>query len=315
MISIEDANVLSRSTSTHRHEKKRARARASRKEKKARARYGGLAPSPSSSDMSDISDSSSSSSSSSGSDGSDDSSGSDDEDVADDEDVRSSSSSDDEEMTTKNKSSTKAAADESDSDDAPKSATVAPVRAADTADPDVATGPMIRSHTEESDIVARADLEVDPEEERQRAAAAAATEADRVAAEAASEVVRARRKVALLDGQYKMILALVRVLPDGHFLKNQVDRVIDHCDAMQNLRTSIYELKVKVHTALESKRAFFVRRGRTYIERYFFLICFNAYFRDEAERSFAKSFVSWYRERPELSNILMRYRDRFPDER
>jgi hypothetical protein len=119
--------------------------------------------------------------------------------------------------------------------------------------------------------------------------------------------LKAMTKAALLRGEYKMILGLVRVIPDGARIKQQTDCVIDHCDHVQNLRTCIYETKSRAQTALPSRRHEMERRWINYLIRYFFLITFNAYFRDEAPSHFSKSFGQWYKERPEIKNILEKY--------
>ena len=121
-------------------------------------------------------------------------------------------------------------------------------------------------------------------------------------------------KTDLNRGNYKMIVNLVRVLNGGDEVKEQVDLVIDHCDHMQNLRLAIFDIVDRASDTLWSKRTFYIHRGKKYLERYFFLIAFNAYFRDECPNHFNKSFVAWYKERPVLQHILDRYYNQFPPE-
>lgn len=47
-----------------------------------------------------------------------------------------------------------------------------------------------------------------------------------------------------LNGEYRTILTLVSVLPLGKAAKRLADRVIDHCDGVQNLRKAVYDYKV-----------------------------------------------------------------------
>jgi Inositol hexakisphosphate len=122
----------------------------------------------------------------------------------------------------------------------------------------------------------------------------------------------ASQKRAWLAGEYRMIMALVRVLPDGLRIKDEADAIIDHCDHMQNLRSSIYDLQVRAENTIPSKRHSIVERGRAYMKRYFFLILFNAYFRDETPNRFKVSFVEWYSAQSEVANILSQYEEDFP---
>jgi hypothetical protein len=117
---------------------------------------------------------------------------------------------------------------------------------------------------------------------------------------------------ALRRGEFKLIQSLVRVIPGGIQIKQQVDAVIDTCDHMQNLRLCIFETCARIKAALASKKQQFIRRGAKYLARYFFLICYNAYFRDEAPSGCAKRFDTWFRERPELENILVQSERDFP---
>ena len=111
----------------------------------------------------------------------------------------------------------------------------------------------------------------------------------------------------LRAGWYRLISSLMRVLPHGQALKAQVDAVIDHCSAMQNLRSVIVDLQVSAMTCLPKKRPFFVRRGTNYLLRYAVLIIINAYLTEvgESEGGYeGKAFVSWLNERPEIMSLL-----------
>ena len=118
---------------------------------------------------------------------------------------------------------------------------------------------------------------------------------------------KAAYKQALMRGEYRMVQSLVRVLPDGVQIKQEVDCVIDHADHMQNLRLAIYDLKERARASLPSRRAVSERRCVNYLVRYFFLIVFDAYLRDEASKGFATSFADWYKEHPAIQNIINQY--------
>ena len=111
----------------------------------------------------------------------------------------------------------------------------------------------------------------------------------------------------LRAGWYRLISSLMRVLPHGQALKAQVDAVIDHCSAMQNLRSVILDVQLSALTCLPKKRPFFVRRGTNYLLRYAVLIIINAYLTEvgDSEGGYGgKAFVVWLNERPEIMSLL-----------
>ncbi|PKA51507.1 hypothetical protein AXF42_Ash002873 [Apostasia shenzhenica] len=119
-------------------------------------------------------------------------------------------------------------------------------------------------------------------------------------------------------GEYSVIRSLVRVLEGGAEGKRQVDKVIDRCDAMQNLREAISNYRNNILRQPDEKKreaslSFFVE----YLERYYFLICFAVYIHTEraalhAISSERKTFLDWMRARPELYSILRRLLRRNP---
>lgn len=122
---------------------------------------------------------------------------------------------------------------------------------------------------------------------------------------------------AILRGEYAVIRSLVRVLEGGVEGKRQVDKVIDKCDSMQNLREAIATyrnstLRQPDEMKREASLSFFVE----YLERYYFLICFAVYVHSVSSAHQATSsevsFSDWMRERPELYSILRRLLRRDP---
>ena len=81
---------------------------------------------------------------------------------------------------------------------------------------------------------------------------------------------------ALRRGEYTVIQSLIRVLEGGVEGKRQVDKVIDKCSAMQNLREAISAYRNSIQRQPDEKKKesalsfFFVE----HLERYYFLICF-----------------------------------------
>ncbi|KAG4394078.1 hypothetical protein GLYMA_03G226200v4 [Glycine max] len=123
---------------------------------------------------------------------------------------------------------------------------------------------------------------------------------------------------AIRRGEYAVIRSLIRVLEGGVEGKRQVDKVIDKCASMQNLREAIATYRNSIlrqpdEMKREASLSFFVE----YLERYYFLICFAVYIHSEraALRSNTAdhcSFADWMRARPELYSIIRRLLRRDP---
>ncbi|CAM8986438.1 unnamed protein product [Rhodiola kirilowii] len=123
---------------------------------------------------------------------------------------------------------------------------------------------------------------------------------------------------AIRRGEYGVIRSLIRVLEGGVEGKKQVDKVIDRCASMQNLREAIATYRNNIlRQADELKRetslSFFVE----YLERYYFLICFAVYIHTERSAldpnsSDYNNFSDWMQARPELYSIIRRLLRRDP---
>uniref|UniRef100_A0AAR2LY02 Paladin n=1 Tax=Pygocentrus nattereri TaxID=42514 RepID=A0AAR2LY02_PYGNA len=81
----------------------------------------------------------------------------------------------------------------------------------------------------------------------------------------------------------------------------QVDRAIEMCSEMHNIKDAIYENKRKLDVCFcsflsiqgSSTRGYFLQRTIQSLERYFYLIVFNAYLHDQYPQLFAQSFSQW----------------------
>lgn len=123
---------------------------------------------------------------------------------------------------------------------------------------------------------------------------------------------------AIRRGEYVVIRSLIRVLEGGVEGKRQVDKVIDKCASMQNLREAIATYRNSIlrqpdEMKREASLSFFVE----YLERYYYLICFAVYLHTEREALQTKfpgrcSFTDWMRARPELYSIIRRLLRRDP---
>ncbi|KAM5558530.1 paladin [Rosa sericea] len=119
---------------------------------------------------------------------------------------------------------------------------------------------------------------------------------------------------AIRRGEYAVIRSLIRVLEGGVEGKKQVDKVIDKCSSMQNLREAIAIYRNSIlrqpdEMKREASLSFFVE----YLERYYFLICFAVYIHSlRSSSSDHSSFADWMKARPELYSIIRRLLRRDP---
>ncbi|EPY39581.1 hypothetical protein AGDE_04347 [Angomonas deanei] len=109
-------------------------------------------------------------------------------------------------------------------------------------------------------------------------------------------------------GEYTVITELKRVLNDGRDSKYKLDLVLEACSRMQNLRTAIEDLAITASSpdATESNRARAHHAGVHYLIRYFNLIVFNVYVREEfnrEKRQMNRTFAAWMASHPELASL------------
>ena len=115
-----------------------------------------------------------------------------------------------------------------------------------------------------------------------------------------------------LEGRYDIVLQLLSCLDDGVTGKAVVDAVLDHCDAVVNLRSMILTHRLQaasvgISASEEHKRSALVK-GRRQLERYFFLISF-ASFLNTVSLSGEERFSQWVSDRHEIRNMISRLRD------
>ncbi|KAG2107438.1 inositol hexakisphosphate-domain-containing protein [Suillus discolor] len=109
------------------------------------------------------------------------------------------------------------------------------------------------------------------------------------------------------QGNYGVILSLLGCLDHGLQAKRLVDRVIDACDHVTNLREDIltYRVKYSLTTADsdESKREDLLSKARRALEKYFFMITFASYV--DSVKDFEITFSDWLKARTEIWNQVM----------
>jgi len=106
-----------------------------------------------------------------------------------------------------------------------------------------------------------------------------------------------------MKGEWMVILKLVSILENGHVVKKQVDEAIDICSQVQNLRTTIVECREKCISGGTDANKWF-KRGQNYLERYWWLILFNAYCVEQAPLGYKMNFTHWMNCRWGLRRLL-----------
>ncbi|EMD34003.1 hypothetical protein CERSUDRAFT_117523 [Gelatoporia subvermispora B] len=104
-------------------------------------------------------------------------------------------------------------------------------------------------------------------------------------------------------GSYGIILSLLGCLDNGLNTKRLVDKVIDSCDQVTNLREDIFTYRLKyslTSTMDESEREMFLNKAVQALEKYFFLIAFANYVNTQDD--FMQGFSEWLKARTEIWN-------------
>ena len=101
-------------------------------------------------------------------------------------------------------------------------------------------------------------------------------------------------------GNYRVILGLIQALEQGKDAKTGADASIDRNAAMQNLRTSIARLKQQA----DGGDAHALSRGQDYLKRYFYLVSFSEYVKEQAPQGYAVPFSQWLDAQPDLRGLL-----------
>ena len=114
---------------------------------------------------------------------------------------------------------------------------------------------------------------------------------------------------AAISGNYQVIVDLVRALDQGPYWKSIVDKAIDECETLLNIREQILISRVK-HFIDDSTNALDIGVG--YLERYFSLIAFCAFLHDRClsreQSMICMSFAQWMQQNRDVWNNLNNFR-------
>merc|ERR1711983_575168 len=96
-------------------------------------------------------------------------------------------------------------------------------------------------------------------------------------------------KDALFRGEFEVVRELVAALPEGDAAKRECDKVIDKNGpapkgtGIKQLRENIAESKLSYEIMDDAAQAFLKTKIMDNIQKYFYLICFTAYLRDQSK--------------------------------
>ncbi|CAB1343967.1 unnamed protein product [Coregonus sp. 'balchen'] len=85
---------------------------------------------------------------------------------------------------------------------------------------------------------------------------------------------------------FQVIQTLIDKLPEGQQVMEEVDQAIALCSEMHNIKEAIYENKKKLEAIGDDYQI-------QSLERYFYLIVFNAYLHEQYSLGFASNFSQW----------------------
>merc|ERR1719393_262468 len=123
-------------------------------------------------------------------------------------------------------------------------------------------------------------------------------------------------KDAYLMGEFDVIKELLEKVPDTKTGKVLADKMIDICGVppegtgIQNLRKCIIRTKYKYDAATEDRQIVWKKMIINFIERYFYLICFATYAKEQGPTMFPKSFVAWMDEHKDLREMIANGKDK-----
>ncbi|KAK3554298.1 hypothetical protein QTP70_020153 [Hemibagrus guttatus] len=100
--------------------------------------------------------------------------------------------------------------------------------------------------------------------------------------------------------EFQFIQNLISRLPKGQQVLDEVNRAIEMCSELHNIKDAIYENKRKMEAVCEDfqiqgsrTKTYFLQRTLQILESYFYLIVFNAYLHDQYPQMFAQGFSEW----------------------
>ncbi|XP_029464910.1 paladin isoform X2 [Rhinatrema bivittatum] len=103
-------------------------------------------------------------------------------------------------------------------------------------------------------------------------------------------------------GEFEVVMKIVLLLPDGHRLKKEVDMALDSVsETMTPMHYHLREIIISTYRQVKSAKSeegmhLLQLRSLQYLERYVYLILFNAYLHLEKKSSWQRPFSAWMQE-------------------
>ncbi|KAK3559905.1 hypothetical protein QTP86_026418, partial [Hemibagrus guttatus] len=100
-------------------------------------------------------------------------------------------------------------------------------------------------------------------------------------------------------GEFEVVMRLIRLLPDGHRMKREVDIALDSVsETMTPMHHHLREIIICTYRQMKSckseqERGSLMLKSLQYLERYIYLILFNTYLHLEKKNSLQHSFTTW----------------------
>ncbi|KAJ8406780.1 hypothetical protein AAFF_G00296960 [Aldrovandia affinis] len=100
-------------------------------------------------------------------------------------------------------------------------------------------------------------------------------------------------------GEFEVVMQLVRLLPDGHRMKREVDMALDAVsETMTPMHYHLREIIICTYRQIKSGKTeketqLLLLKSLQYLERYIYLILFNTYLHLEKKDSWQRSFSMW----------------------
>ncbi|XP_060795109.1 paladin isoform X2 [Neoarius graeffei] len=100
-------------------------------------------------------------------------------------------------------------------------------------------------------------------------------------------------------GEFEVVMHLIRLLPDGHRMKREVDIALDSVsETMTPMHHHLREIIICTYRQMKSckneqERGSLLLKSVQYLERYIYLILFNTYLHLEKKSSLQRSFCTW----------------------
>eukprot|EP00091_Calanus_sinicus_P001441 TRINITY_DN1142_c0_g1_i1.p1 TRINITY_DN1142_c0_g1~~TRINITY_DN1142_c0_g1_i1.p1 ORF type:complete len:325 (-),score=92.24 TRINITY_DN1142_c0_g1_i1:179-1153(-) len=124
-----------------------------------------------------------------------------------------------------------------------------------------------------------------------------------------------------LMGEFDVIKELLEKWPETKEGKILADKMIDICGVkpegtgILNLRKCIIQTKYKYDAASEDRQTVWKKMIINFIERYFYIVCFATYAKENGHDGFKKTFVEWIDEKKGLREMIANGKDQLEWER